>query len=163
MQRWRIGDVVVTKLVELELSGKVTWILADATRENLLRDAWLRPHFVSEQGEARMSVQTFVVEAQGRRILVDTCIGNDKRLPIPAWNQRQGPFLTDLAAAGFPPDSIDTVLCTHLHVDHVGWNTRLENGRWIPTFRNARHLWSRREYEYWDTESGAEFEHVLAE
>ena len=163
MQRWRIGDVVVSKLVELELSGKVTWILADATRENLLRDAWLRPHFVSEHGDAHLSVHTFVVETPGRRLLVDTCIGNDKRLPIPAWNQRQGPFLADLRAAGFPADSIDTVLCTHLHMDHVGWNTRLENGRWLPTFRNARHLWSRREYEYWDSEGSAENESVLAE
>jgi len=141
----------------------VTWILRDATRENLLRDAWLRPHFVSEQGEARMSVHSFVVEAPGRRILVDTCIGNDKRLSIPGWNQRQGPFLAELTAAGFVPDSIDTVLCTHLHVDHVGWNTRLENGRWLPTFRNARHLCSRREYEHWDEAGGVENEIVLAE
>ena len=163
MQRWRVGDVVVSKLVELELSGKVTWILPQATRENLLRDAWLRPHFVSEQGEARMSVHAFVVEARGRRILVDTCIGNDKRLSIPGWNQRQGPFLADLTAAGFHADLIDTVLCTHLHVDHVGWNTRLENGRWLPTFRNARHLWSRREYEHWDTAGGDENDPVMAE
>jgi glyoxylase-like metal-dependent hydrolase (beta-lactamase superfamily II) len=163
MQRWRVGDVAVTKLVELELTGKVTWILPAATRENLLRDAWLRPHFVTEKGDALMSVHAFVVESQGRRIVVDTCIGNDKRLPIPAWNQRQGPFLADLAAAGFAPDSIDTVLCTHLHVDHVGWNTRLEGGRWLPTFRNARHLWSRREYEHWDTAGGDENEHVMAE
>jgi len=163
MQHWRVGDVVVTKLVELELSGKATWILPDATRDNLLRDAWLRPHFVSEQGDARMSVHSFVVETSNRRILVDTCIGNDKRLPIPAWNQRQGPFLADLAAAGFPADSIDTVLCTHLHVDHVGWNTRLENGRWLPTFRNARHLWSQREYEYWDTAGPDENMDVLGE
>ena len=163
MQRWRVGDVVVSRLVELELSGKATWILPDARRENLLRDAWLRPHFVSEQGDARMSVHSFVVETQGRRILVDTCIGNDKHLPIPAWNQRQGPFLADLAAAGYPANRIDTVLCTHLHVDHVGWNTRLENGRWLPTFRNARHLWSQREYEHWDTAGGDENEHVMAE
>ena len=163
MQRWRVGDVVVSRLVELEQSGKLTWILPDATRENLLRDTWLRPHFVNEQGEAHLSVHSFVVEAHGRRILVDTCIGNDKHLPIPAWNQRQGPFLADLAAAGFPADSIDTVLCTHLHVDHVGWNTRLENGRWLPTFRNARHLWSRREYEHWDSAGSAENESVLAE
>ena len=143
MQRWRVGDVVVSKLVELELAGKATWILPVATRENLLRDAWLQPHFVNERGEALMSVHAFVVESQGRRIVVDTCIGNDKRLPIPAWNQRQGPFLADLAGAGFPAESIDTVLCTHLHVDHVGWNTRLVNGRWVPTFANARYLWSR--------------------
>jgi glyoxylase-like metal-dependent hydrolase (beta-lactamase superfamily II) len=163
MQRWRVGDVTVTKLVELELSGKATWILPAATRENLLRDAWLRPHFVTEGGDARMSVHAFVVESQGRRIVVDTCIGNDKQLPIPAWNQRQGPFLSDLAAAGFPAESIDTVLCTHLHIDHIGWNTRLENGRWVPTFGKARYLWSRREYEHWDAARDEENLRVLGE
>ena len=163
MQRWRVGDVVVSRVVELEQSGKLTWILPDATRENLLRDAWLRPHFVNERGEALLSVHTFVVEAHGRRILVDTCIGNDKRLPIPGWNQRRGPFLEELAAAGYPADSIGIVLCTHLHMDHVGWNTRLENGRWKPTFRNARHLWSRREYEHWETAGGDENALVMAE
>jgi len=163
MQRWRVGDVTVSKVVELELAGKVTWILPDATRENLLRDAWLRPHFVNERGDALLSVHAFVVESLGRRIVVDTCIGNDKHLAIPGWNQRQGPFLSDLAAAGFPADSIDTVLCTHLHVDHVGWNTRLENGRWVPTFRNARHLWSRREYEHWTKHGSSDYEQVLAE
>jgi glyoxylase-like metal-dependent hydrolase (beta-lactamase superfamily II) len=163
MQRWRVGDVVVTKLVELELAGKVTWILPTATRENLLRDAWLRPHFVNERGDALMSVHAFVVESQGRRIVVDTCIGNDKRLPIPGWNQRQGPFLADLAAAGFPAESIDTVLCTHLHIDHIGWNTRLEHGRWVPTFGNARYLWSRAEYEHWDVSSDETNERALSE
>ena len=163
MQRWRIGDVVVSRLVELEQSGKLTWILPDATRENLLRDAWLRPHFVNERGEALLSVHTFVVEAGGRCILVDTCIGNDKRLPIPGWSQRRGPFLEELAAAGYPADLIDTVLCTHLHMDHVGWNTRLEDGRWQPTFRNARHLWSRREYEHWEKAGGDENALVMAE
>jgi glyoxylase-like metal-dependent hydrolase (beta-lactamase superfamily II) len=163
MQRWRVGDVVVTKLVELELAGKATWILPAATRENLLRDAWLQPHFVNERGDALMSVHAFVVESQGRRIVVDTCIGNDKRLPIPSWNQRQGPFLADLAAAGFPAESIDTVLCTHLHIDHIGWNTRLENGRWVPTFANARYLWSREEYEHWDASGDEANERVLSE
>jgi glyoxylase-like metal-dependent hydrolase (beta-lactamase superfamily II) len=163
MQRWRIGDVVVSKLVELEIAGKATWILPDATRDNLLRDAWLRPHFVTEAGEALMSVHAFVVESQGRRIVVDTCIGNDKQLAIPAWNQRQGPFLADLAAAGFAPESIDTVLCTHLHVDHVGWNTRKQDGRWVPTFARARYLWSRREYDYWNGQHGEDYVSVLAE
>jgi glyoxylase-like metal-dependent hydrolase (beta-lactamase superfamily II) len=163
MQRWRVGDVVVSKVVELELAGKATWILPAATRENLLRDAWLRPHFVNERGDALMSVHAFVVESRGRRIVVDTCIGNDKQLPIPAWNRRQGPFLADLAAAGFTADSIDTVLCTHLHVDHIGWNTRLVDGRWVPTFVNARYLWSRDEYEHWDVSSGEENARVLSE
>jgi glyoxylase-like metal-dependent hydrolase (beta-lactamase superfamily II) len=82
--------------------------------------------------------------------VVDTGLGNDKEgRKIPVWNNRQGPFLDTLTAAGFPPDSIDTVLCTHLHVDHVGWNTKLVGGRWVPTFANARYLFGRTEFEYW--------------
>ena len=147
--KWKIGDVTITKIIELEVAGKATWIVPDLTAENLAGVAWCRPHFATEDGKVVMSVHALVVESQGRRIVVDTCVGNDKTLNIPNWNKRQGPFLADLAAAGFPADSIDTVLCTHLHVDHVGWNTSWENGRWVPTFRNARYLWHRGEYEHW--------------
>jgi glyoxylase-like metal-dependent hydrolase (beta-lactamase superfamily II) len=88
--------------------------------------------------------------------VVDTGLGNDKQdRTIPTWNNRQGSFLGDLAKAGFPPDSIDTVLCTHLHVDHVGWNTRLVAGRWVPTFVNARYLFGDIEYAYWRNHSTA--------
>ena len=112
-----------------------------------------------------MSIHSFVVETPTRRIIVDTCLGNDKQnRKIPHWNNRTGPFLDDLAAAGFPPDSIDTVLCTHLHVDHVGWNTKLENGRWIPTFRNAEYVMGRAEYEHWSTATTREdMRHVMAD
>ena len=151
MLKWKIGDVTVTRVVETEIPGKATWILPDATPENLLGVDWCRPHFVTEEGGAVMSVHALLVESQGRRIVIDTCIGNDKNLPIlKAWHKKQGgTFLADLADAGFSPDSVDTVLCTHLHVDHVGWNTRLDDGKWIPTFANARHLWNRDEYDHW--------------
>jgi glyoxylase-like metal-dependent hydrolase (beta-lactamase superfamily II) len=151
MLKWKIGDVMVTRVVETEIPGKATWILPDATPENLLGVDWCRPHFVTEEGGAVMSVHALLVESQGRRIVIDTCIGNDKNLPIlKAWHKKQGgTFLADLADAGFSPDSVDTVLCTHLHVDHVGWNTRLDDGKWIPTFANARHLWNRDEYDHW--------------
>jgi glyoxylase-like metal-dependent hydrolase (beta-lactamase superfamily II) len=154
MLSWQIGDVRVTRVVELEIPGKATWILPDATAENLLTVDWCRPHFVREDGSSVMSVHALLVESQGQRIVVDTCIGNDKSLPaMKLWHRKQGgSFLADLDAAGFPPDSVDTVLCTHLHVDHVGWNTRLEGDRWLPTFPNARHLWNRAEYEYWSKE-----------
>ena len=92
----------------------------------------------------------FVVESDGRRIVVDTCVGNDKdRGDRGRSNQLQRPFLDDLRAAGFAPESIDTVVCTHLHVDHVGWNTRLDDGRWVPTFPHARYLFAPREWEHW--------------
>jgi glyoxylase-like metal-dependent hydrolase (beta-lactamase superfamily II) len=104
-----------------------------------------------------MSINSFVVETPTRRIVVDTCLGNDKQSRrIPAWNGLQGPFLTDLAAAGYPRCSIDTVLCTHLHVDHVGWNTMLVDGRWVATFPRARYLMGRVEFEHWSPPHGRE-------
>lgn len=149
MLSWKVGEVKITRVQELELPG-LQWILPDATPENLATIPWLKPHFVDDSGEAVAAVQTFVVEAGDRRILVDTCIGNDKDLPLKFWRNLSGPFLQDLEKAGFPADSIDTVLCTHLHVDHVGWNTRKENGKWVPTFPKARYLFGRVEWEHWD-------------
>ena len=144
MSRWRIGDVTVTKVVELEVTGGSRFILPQATREAIQPIAWLRPHFADEDGRLRMSIHSFVVQTPTRRIVVDTCLGNDKEnRRIPAWNNLQGPFLADLAAAGHPRESIDTVLCTHLHVDHVGWNTMLVGGKWVPTFPQARYLMGR--------------------
>jgi len=150
MSKWRIGDVTVTKIVELEVTGGSRFILPQATLEAILPIAWMQPHFADERGRLRMSIHTFVVETPTHRIVVDTCLGNDKQnRRIPTWNERQGPFLADLAAAGYPRESIDTVLCTHLHVDHVGWNTMLANGKWVPTFPRARYLMGRVEYEHW--------------
>ena len=154
---WRIGDVTVTKVVELEVTGGSRFILPQATREAILPIAWLRPHFADADGRLRMSIHSFVVETPARRIIVDTCLGNDKQSRrIPTWNDRRGPFLDDLAAAGFPRESIDTVLCTHLHVDHVGWNTMLAGGKWVPTFPRARYLMGRIEYEHWSKPHGRE-------
>jgi glyoxylase-like metal-dependent hydrolase (beta-lactamase superfamily II) len=104
-----------------------------------------------------MSIHALVVETPERRIVVDTCLGNDKEgRRIPTWNKLQGPFLDDLAAAGFARDSIDTVLCTHLHVDHVGWNTMLVDGKWVPTFPNARYLMGEAEFRHWRGQHGRE-------
>jgi glyoxylase-like metal-dependent hydrolase (beta-lactamase superfamily II) len=147
---WTIGNVKITKVVELETVGHTRFILPLAGREDVLRLPWLIPHFATEDGRLKMSIHALVVETPTRRIVVDTGLGNDKQdRTIPTWNGRQGPFLADLTAAGFPPESIDTVLCTHLHVDHVGWNTRLVEGRWVPTFERARYLFGMREYAWW--------------
>ncbi|HYL37901.1 MAG TPA: MBL fold metallo-hydrolase [Bryobacteraceae bacterium] len=144
-----MGDVRVTRVVELEMPG-LTFVLPDATPENLRLIGWLAPHFVSEDWQAMASIQAFIVESQGRRIIVDTCLGNDKKLPIRRWANRKGPFLDDLAAAGFSRETIDTVLCTHLHMDHIGWNTMQVDGKWTPTFPNAQYLFGRVEWEHWD-------------
>ncbi len=161
MERWKIGEVKVTRILELEMLSAGTFVLPDATPENLKPLSWLAPHFVSEDGQVRMSVHAFLIESEGRRIVVDTCLGNDKPRRIPDWNMRRGPFLLDLATAGHPRESIDTVLCTHLHVDHVGWNTMLEDGRWVPTFPHARYLFARKEWEYWSNVQDDLFGDVL--
>jgi len=147
---WRIGNVKITKVVELETVGHTRFILPLAGRDEIRALPWLIPQFATEDGRLKMSIHSLVIQTPTRRIVVDTGLGNDKQdRTIPAWNNRQGRFLDDLAKAGFPPDSIDTVLCTHLHVDHVGWNTRLVAGRWVPTFVNARYLFGDIEYAYW--------------
>jgi glyoxylase-like metal-dependent hydrolase (beta-lactamase superfamily II) len=149
MSEWRIGDVRVRRIVELEGPVPGTFFYAEGTPENVKRHAWLRPRFATPEGRLVGSIHAFVLESQGRRIVVDTCVGNDKVRSNPNWNRMQTRFLADLEQAGFPAETIDTVVCTHLHVDHVGWNTRLADGCWVPTFPNARYLFGRREFEYW--------------
>ncbi|HJU16472.1 MAG TPA: MBL fold metallo-hydrolase [Stellaceae bacterium] len=151
--KWRIGRVTVTKIVELEVTGGSRFILPQATREAIRPIAWLYPHFADDEGRLRMSIHALVVETPSRRIIVDTCLGNDKEnRRIPNWNRLQTNFLADLAAAGYPRETIDTVLCTHLHVDHVGWNTMLKDGHWVPTFSQARYLFGRVEFAHWTGE-----------
>jgi glyoxylase-like metal-dependent hydrolase (beta-lactamase superfamily II) len=151
--KWRIGEVTITKIVELEVTGGSRFILPQATPEAILPIGWLQPDFADERGRLRMSIHALVVETPGRRIVVDTCLGNDKEnRRIPTWNSLQTSFLADLAVAGYPRETIDTVICTHLHVDHVGWNTMLVDGRWIPTFPQARYLMGRIEYTHWTTQ-----------
>lgn len=150
MNQWVVGDVKITRVVEIESLGGSRFILPDATREACLPYAWMQPHFMDEQGNLQMSVHALVVDTGDRRILVDTCIGNDKERTVPNWSHLQTHFLQDLRDAGYPPETIDTVLCTHLHVDHVGWNTMLVDGQWVPTFPNARYLFAKTEWEHWD-------------
>jgi glyoxylase-like metal-dependent hydrolase (beta-lactamase superfamily II) len=148
--KWQIGDVTITQFIELDTLGGTAFLLPQATPDAVRGIEWLRPQFADEKGRLRMTINAFLVETPSRRIIVDSGLGNDKQNRTqPAWNGRKGPFLHDLAAAGCPPGTIDTVFCTHLHVDHVGWNTIFSNGRWIPTFPNARHLLGRFEFDYW--------------
>jgi glyoxylase-like metal-dependent hydrolase (beta-lactamase superfamily II) len=150
VNRWQIGKVTITRIVELEIAGGTRFILPDATREACLPIEWMKPHFMTDEGRLIMSVHALVVDTGERRIVVDTCIGNDKQRNIPTWTNLQTSFLEDLAAAGYEREGIDTVLCTHLHTDHVGWNTMLVDGEWVPTFPNARYLLGREEWTYWD-------------
>ena len=115
---------------------------------------WLRPYFLDDEGNMPLSIHALVLESEGQTIMVDTCIGNRPIEMVPQMSHLGEGFLDELSAAGYEPGDIDIVLCTHLHFDHVGWNTILVDGQWVPTFPNARYLFNRTEYEYWD--SGAE-------
>ena len=151
---WRIGKVEITAVVELETVGSTRFILPQIGPDEVRARPWMIPHFADAAGRLRMTVHSLVVETPSQRVVVDTGLGNDKKgRSVPVWNDRDGPFLEHMTAAGFPPDSIDCVLCTHLHVDHVGWNTRLVDGRWLPTFPNAKYLFGAIEYAHWKAHS----------
>jgi glyoxylase-like metal-dependent hydrolase (beta-lactamase superfamily II) len=165
MRPLRLGRIEVSAVVERAGPTRPTWLLPDAAPEAVERHrAWLAPHFLDERGRFRQSVHSFVVRAPGLTVLVDTCIGNDKdrggRAP---FHMLRTGFLDDLRAAGVAPEAVDLVVCTHLHVDHVGWNTRLEGGRWVPTFPRARHLFARREWEHWSAEPDGDAPRLLAD
>jgi len=152
MNRWKIGEVSITRVIESEAPWDGTLLLPEATAANVRKERdWLHPTFTDDAGLLRMSIHAFVIESRGKRIVVDTCIGNDKERPIPEWNRQQWPFLANLEQAGYPRDSVDLVLCTHLHVDHVGWNTMLRGGRWVPTFPNATYLIGGTEWDFFST------------
>ena len=150
IRRWRIGDVEIISIVELfDFQDDVWVLLRDAKPELMFKHPWLSPHFITPDGRMRMNFQAFVVVSRGRRIMVDTCIGNDRKREYDVFSNLQGSFLEDLTAAGYPAETFDTVLCTHLHLDHCGWNTKLVDGKWVPTFPNARYLFGRAEIEHW--------------
>lgn len=149
MRSWTIGKVRIYQLVEQIFPEGIPTLIPAATPEALLAIPWLYPEFITAKGEATLSFHAFVVETPTKRILIDTCVGSDKTLPIvPAWDHMQSEFLSKLERAGFSRDAIDIVACTHLHLDHVGWNTMRVEGRWQPTFPNARYLFGRLEYEH---------------
>ncbi len=151
MNQWQIGEVLVTRIVEMEVAGGTKFILPDATREACLPIEWMQPNFMDLEGNLIMSIHSLIIDTGNKKIIVDTCIGNDKQRNIPSWNKLQTNFLNDLEEAGYLKESIDLVMCTHLHVDHVGWNTMLVNGEWIPTFPNAKYLIAEKEWTYWDS------------
>jgi glyoxylase-like metal-dependent hydrolase (beta-lactamase superfamily II) len=165
MHTLTLGRLRISAVVERAGPTRPTWLLPDATPDALERHReWLAPHFLDEKGRFLQSIHAFVVDAPGLRMIVDTCVGNDKdRGGRPPFHMMRTSFLEDLVAAGWSPESIDVVLCTHLHVDHVGWNTRLESGRWVPTFPRARHVFGRREWEHWSAEDDEDTKRIMAD
>src|SRR5258707_8809720 len=152
-RHWKFGASTMQRIVESETPMLSPFeIFTDCTQAHLdaNRD-WLQPRFQDpNSGLLTITIQSFLLRQNGLTILVDSCSGNDKAArERPVFRHAQWPWLQRLAEAGVQPEDVDIVLCSHLHVDHVGWNTRLDNGRWVPTFPNARYLISRREWDHW--------------
>jgi glyoxylase-like metal-dependent hydrolase (beta-lactamase superfamily II) len=166
MLTWQLGRVKITRIVEMELVTR--WradrpFIVEATPEAVKATPWLYPHFVNDEGALLVSIHALLVEAPGLRLVVDTCIGNDRNRAFLGGRSLSTPFLEHLNEAGWSREGVDMVVCTHLHVDHVGWNTMRENGAWVPTFPNARYLIGKREFEHWNAESDAEQQAILSD
>jgi glyoxylase-like metal-dependent hydrolase (beta-lactamase superfamily II) len=148
--RWKVGDVSVSVVTETELVYSSEMFLRQPLSALDPYRRWLDP-FLTEDGRFRMVVQAMLVAADGLRIVVDTCIGNGKDFgsSMPDFNGLDTPFVESLVAEGFEPDSVDYVICTHLHPDHVGWNTQLIDGVWVPTFPKARYLMTKLDLDHW--------------
>ena len=166
MLNWQVGEVKVTRVVEMEMPIAYTpdtVFLKEATPAELRKSPWLYPHFVNEQDELLLSIHALLVEAPGMRLVVDTCIGNDKPRGMTGPGGLATKFLEAFESAGWTRESVDVVVCTHMHVDHVGWNTMLVDGKFVPTFPNARYLFGRTEFEHWSAEGDAEQQAILAD
>jgi glyoxylase-like metal-dependent hydrolase (beta-lactamase superfamily II) len=149
-----VGDLTIHRIVEQEISFLPALdMLAGLTPEMLAENRpWMQKAGAIDADDVLiLCFQSYIVKTPHHTILVDSCIGNDKPRPLrPKWNMKtDDTYMRGFAASGVSVDDIDFVMCTHLHVDHVGWNTRLQNGRWVPTFPNARYVFGRSEFDYW--------------
>lgn len=150
IRHWRIGDVEIARIVEVNAwEDDIAMLLPGGQPELLQRHGWLRPHFATADGRMIISFQCFVLRSRGKAVMIDTCIGNDRQREFDVFTGMHTAFLEDLRIAGFPREQMHAVLCTHLHFDHVGWNTMRMGEKWVPTFPQARYLFGRREYQHW--------------
>jgi len=152
MSHWRFGEITIDRVLEIERPTLALVTLYPASEPDALepQHAWLVPRVLDPAtGMLTMAFHTFVIRTRRRTILVDTCVGHDKSRPQRLfWHMKKfDTFLPRLAAAGVRPEDVDYVMCTHLHSDHVGWNTQLRDGRWVPTFPNAKYIFARSEWE----------------
>ena len=145
---WQIGDVKVTRVLEQEAPLPPEALIANIDPDRLkAHESWLKPHFMNEEGQIVLSIHALVVESGGKTIVVDTCMGNDRPLPM-EMGPLQTSFLEDLEVI-VKREQVDYVMCTHLHFDHVGWNTMKVGDDFVPTFPNAKYLFAKGEYEHW--------------
>src|SRR5215212_1476555 len=150
----RLNRVLIHQVLEQELPMFDFRAFFPALTDGIFEEnrSWLEPYFLNPTtGKIVLRIQSYVLQTPHHNILIDTCVGNHKPRPRRLfWHLLNSPdYESNFASIGLSPADIDFVMCTHLHVDHVGWNTRLENGRWVPTFPNARYVFGKTEFDYW--------------
>lgn len=152
-QQIGLGDITIHRIVEQEAPFFDALTFFPSLTKELLAEnrSWLSPRYFDAADKVVLCIQSYVVKTPHHTILIDTCVGNHKPRPTrPFWHMMDSDrYEKSLAAAGLTVDDIDFVMCTHLHTDHVGWNTRLENGRWVPTFPKAKYVFADRELAHW--------------
>jgi glyoxylase-like metal-dependent hydrolase (beta-lactamase superfamily II) len=155
-----IGDITIHRIVEQEgpLFDAAQFFPGLSPDMYAPHRHWLEPRFFDGQGKVVLCIQSYVIKTRTHTIMVDTCVGNHKeRVNRPFWHRMNSDrYARNLAAAGFSVADIDIVMCTHLHGDHVGWNTTLEDGRWVPTFPRARYLFADAELAHWTGKHAAD-------
>ena len=157
MQTITLGDVKISRLIEWDGPFAPVGVLFPSMPNDLWQEheSWLAPDFMdADTGVYRAYMQTWVLQTADRTVVVDTGIGNDKERAEGLFHRRDGDFLGQLEAVGVRPEDVDTVVNTHLHIDHIGWNTTLSNGEWVPTFPNAQYVINKAEYDYWNPVNG---------
>src|SRR3954468_3196440 len=156
--KFTVGDLTIHRIIEQETTFLPALEMLPTLTPDVLAEnrAWMQAAKALDASDVLiLCFQSYVVKTPHHTILIDSCVGNDKPRPNrPQWNMKTDDlFMRGLAAAGVSVADIDFVMCTHLHVDHVGWNTRLENGRWVPTFPNARYIFARAEFDHWTAQN----------
>ena len=151
-----VADMTIHRIIEDELPFRTIQEMLPGLAPEVLEENrnWLQSGILDDQDRVNLCIQSYIVETPHHTILVDSCLGNDKPRAWPTWNMKSDDtYLRALNAAGFSVEDIDYVMCTHLHVDHVGWNTRLDKGQWVPTFPNARYVFDTEEHAFWKADN----------
>jgi len=152
----KIGSIAVSTIFELDASQVIRDIIPNASPSNIQAIKWLAPHYADSQGNISAVSQSFLLRMPSGTVVIDTGVGNGRARPeFSAWDNLSTAYLDNLKQQ-IDPQAVDLVICTHLHFDHIGWNTVLVDGTWTHLFPNARYIFVKDEFEYWMSHPTAE-------
>ena len=156
----RVGDAEINSALEMELTGLPIAALGRAPDLIDANRSWLEPHFLEAGDSWSLNFRSWIVRIDDHVIVIDPCNGNDRPSPVPVFDMLNVPFLERFEATGTRVEDVDFVFCTHMHHDHCGWNTMLRDGRWVPTFPNARYIFVQREHDRWHPDHAGKHQHL---